>query len=108
MHSLHTLVSTRCATFSVCLHHRTSKAITTKSYTNTSNHNYVLYEYLRSLAYNTCRAHPLLSTNLPTYIHLQVKEAKKYYPLFGMFANVALVFSGQFVRYVSQMKVPIV
>jgi AAA family ATP:ADP antiporter len=27
-----------------------------------------------------------------------VKEAKKYYPLFGMFANVALVFSGQFVR----------
>ena len=42
-----------------------------------------------------------------TYIHvyLQVKEAKKYYPLFGMFANVALVFSGQFVRYVSQMKV---
>ena len=39
---------------------------------------------------------------LPTY---QVKEAKKYYPLFGMFANVALVFSGQFVRYVSQMKV---
>ena len=45
-----------------------------------------------------------------TYIHvyLQVKEAKKYYPLFGMFANVALVFSGQFVRYVSQMKVPIV
>ena len=35
----------------------------------------------------------------------QVKEAKKYYPLFGMFANVALVFSGQFVRYVSQMKV---
>ena len=37
-------------------------------------------------------------------LHLQVKEAKKYYPLFGMFANVALVFSGQFVRYVSQMK----
>lgn len=33
-----------------------------------------------------------------------VTEAKKYYPLFGMFANVALVFSGQFVRYVSQMK----
>jgi len=33
-----------------------------------------------------------------------VSEAKKYYPLFGMFANVALVFSGQFVRYVSQMK----
>ena len=42
------------------------------------------------------------------YMHVcppQVKEAKKYYPLFGMFANVALVFSGQFVRYVSQMKV---
>ena len=30
-----------------------------------------------------------------------VNEAKKYYPLFGLFANVALVFSGQFVRYVS-------
>ena len=39
------------------------------------------------------------------YAPPQVKEAKKYYPLFGMFANVALVFSGQFVRYVSQMKV---
>ena len=32
-----------------------------------------------------------------------VTEAKKYYPLFGLFANVALVFSGQFVRYVSQL-----
>mmetsp|Transcript_9811 Transcript_9811/g.29226 ORF Transcript_9811/g.29226 Transcript_9811/m.29226 type:complete len:585 (+) Transcript_9811:33-1787(+) len=32
-----------------------------------------------------------------------VSEAKKYYPLFGMFANVALVFSGQFVRYVSKL-----
>lgn len=32
-----------------------------------------------------------------------VSEAKKYYPLFGMFANVALVFSGQFVRYVSTL-----
>jgi len=32
-----------------------------------------------------------------------VNEAKKYYPLFGMFANVALVFSGQFIRYVSSL-----
>jgi AAA family ATP:ADP antiporter len=32
-----------------------------------------------------------------------VKEAKKYYPLFGLFANVALIFSGQFVRYVSNL-----
>ena len=32
-----------------------------------------------------------------------VNEAKKYYPLFGLFANVALVFSGQFVRYVSTL-----
>ena len=32
-----------------------------------------------------------------------VEEAKKYYPLFGMGANVALVFSGQFVRYTSQL-----
>ena len=32
-----------------------------------------------------------------------VPEAKKYFPLFGLFANVALVFSGQFVRYVSKL-----
>jgi len=32
-----------------------------------------------------------------------VAEAKKYYPLFGMFANVALIFSGQFIRYVSSL-----
>ena len=30
-----------------------------------------------------------------------VDEATKYYPFFGLFANVALVFSGQFIRYVS-------
>jgi len=30
-----------------------------------------------------------------------VKEAKKYYPLFGLGANVALIFSGQYVRLVS-------
>jgi AAA family ATP:ADP antiporter len=33
-----------------------------------------------------------------------VPEAKKYYPLFGMFANVALVLSGWFVTYVSNMR----
>ena len=27
----------------------------------------------------------------------------RYFPLFGLFANVALVFSGQFVRYVSSL-----
>ena len=32
-----------------------------------------------------------------------VDEAKKYYPLFGLFANVALVFAGQFTRYVSSL-----
>lgn len=32
-----------------------------------------------------------------------VREAKKYYPLFGLFANVALVISGQFVRYASSL-----
>ena len=32
-----------------------------------------------------------------------VDEAKKYYPLFGLFANIALVFSGQFIRYVSSL-----
>lgn len=33
-----------------------------------------------------------------------VDEAKKYYPLFGLGANVALVFSGQYVRYVSEIR----
>ena len=35
---------------------------------------------------------------------VSVKEAKKYYPLFGLFANIALVFSGQFVRIVSKLR----
>jgi len=34
-----------------------------------------------------------------------VAEAKKYYPLFGLMANVALIFSGQYVKFVSSMKV---
>jgi AAA family ATP:ADP antiporter len=33
-----------------------------------------------------------------------VDEAKKYYPLFGLGANVALIFSGQYVRFVSAMR----
>jgi len=33
-----------------------------------------------------------------------VAEAKKYYPLFGLGANVALIFSGQYVRYVSGLR----
>jgi len=33
-----------------------------------------------------------------------VSEAKKYYPLFGLGANVALIFSGQYVRYVSGLR----
>lgn len=33
-----------------------------------------------------------------------VDEAKKYYPLFGLGANVALIFSGQYVRFVSRMR----
>ena len=33
-----------------------------------------------------------------------VSEAKRWYPLFGMLANVALIFSGQFVKYVSQLR----
>ena len=32
-----------------------------------------------------------------------VSEAKKYYPLFGLMANVALIFSGQYVKFVSNM-----
>jgi len=35
---------------------------------------------------------------------MSVKEAKKFYPLFGLFANVALIFSGQFVRTVAGMR----
>lgn len=33
-----------------------------------------------------------------------VDEAKKYYPLFGMGANVALIFSGQYVKWVSRLR----
>lgn len=33
-----------------------------------------------------------------------VEEAKKYYPLFGLGANVALIFSGQYVRFVSSLR----
>mmetsp|Transcript_86262 Transcript_86262/g.148959 ORF Transcript_86262/g.148959 Transcript_86262/m.148959 type:complete len:721 (+) Transcript_86262:75-2237(+) len=33
-----------------------------------------------------------------------VSEAKRWYPLFGMLANVALIFSGQFVRHVSALR----
>lgn len=33
-----------------------------------------------------------------------VDEAKKYYPLFGLGANVALIFSGQYVKFVSKMR----
>lgn len=33
-----------------------------------------------------------------------VEEAKKYYPLFGLGANVALIFSGQYVKWVSNMR----
>lgn len=33
-----------------------------------------------------------------------VAEAKKYYPLFGLMANVALIFSGQYVKYVSSLR----
>jgi AAA family ATP:ADP antiporter len=33
-----------------------------------------------------------------------VEEAKKYYPLFGLGANVALIFSGQYVRFVSALR----
>merc|ERR1712187_227886 len=33
-----------------------------------------------------------------------VKEATTWYPLFGLIANVALIFSGQFIRYVSDVR----
>lgn len=33
-----------------------------------------------------------------------VSEAKKYYPLFGLMANVALIFSGQYVKMVSSIR----
>ena len=34
----------------------------------------------------------------------KVDEAKKYYPLFGLGANIALIFSGLYVRYVSGLR----
>ena len=33
-----------------------------------------------------------------------VSEAKKYYPIFGLMANVALIFSGQYVKFVSAQR----
>lgn len=33
-----------------------------------------------------------------------MEEAKKYYPLFGLGANVALIFSGLYVRFVSGLQ----
>lgn len=33
-----------------------------------------------------------------------VQEAKKFYPLFGLMANVALIFSGQYVKLVSNIR----
>ena len=33
-----------------------------------------------------------------------VQEAKKYYPLFGFMANIALIFSGQYVKLVSDIR----
>lgn len=35
---------------------------------------------------------------------MTVGEAKRYYPLFGLFANVALVFSGQYVKAAASMR----
>eukprot|EP00904_Undaria_pinnatifida_P004045 jgi/Undpi1/13641/HiC_scaffold_9.g03295.m1 len=35
---------------------------------------------------------------------VSVSEAKRYYPLFGLGANVALIFSGQYVRLVSSVR----
>merc|ERR1712071_66638 len=35
---------------------------------------------------------------------LQLMKQKKYYPLFGMGANVALIFSGQYVKWVSALR----
>lgn len=34
----------------------------------------------------------------------EVDEAKKFYPLFGLGANVALIFSGRTVKYFSKMR----
>lgn len=35
---------------------------------------------------------------------VSVSEAKRFYPLFGLGANFALIFSGQYVRMVSQVR----
>jgi AAA family ATP:ADP antiporter len=31
-------------------------------------------------------------------------SSRRYYPLFGLMANVALIFSGQYVKYVSNLR----
>jgi ATP/ADP translocase len=31
-------------------------------------------------------------------------DSDRYYPLFGLMANVALIFSGQYVKYVSSLR----
>ena len=36
-----------------------------------------------------------------------VDEAKQFYPLFGLGANVALIFSGRTVKYFSQVDSPL-
>lgn len=44
---------------------------------------------------------------ISSYFFLQittVEEAKKFYPLFGLGANVALVFSGRTVKYFSKLR----
>lgn len=41
------------------------------------------------------------------YCHLQITtidEAKRFYPLFGLGANVALIFSGRTVKYFSKLR----
>ena len=42
---------------------------------------------------------------LPLQI-MTVEEAKVFYPLFGLGANVALIFSGRAVKYFSQVLCP--
>ena len=47
--------------------------------------------------------HSLLSFSFANEINT-VEEAKTYYPAFGLVANVALIFSGQYVKVVSMIR----
>ena len=53
-------------------------------------------------AYNFTSA--LTNTTIDLCEAIAVEEAKTYYPAFGLVANIALIFSGQYVKIVSMIR----